>query len=173
MLRAVGAKPDQVWGRGGRARRTKPSPHTKLKPPQFFCMHRRRQKWSASDPRSLSGFKPKEGPCWHQQRHRLLRAPRSGLPCTNERDPRRSSRLAPKGSSSNARNSPGPSRAACQPFVISMCQARRGASLSRAKIGHTQSSRRGSGRSFPKALVLPYGNKGLKSVGAGNRAGGP
>ena len=43
------------------------------------------------------------------------------------------------------------------PYLISMCQAGRGSSLSRTKVGHTQSSRRGSGRSSPKALVLPYG----------------
>ena len=36
-------------------------------------------------------------------------------------------------------------------------EARRGSSLSRTKVGHTQSSRRGSGRSSPKALVYLYG----------------
>ena len=52
-------------------------------------------------------------------------------------------------------------------------EARRGSSLSRTKVGHTQSSRRGSGRSSPKALVLPYAGKGPQSLSGRDRAGGP
>ena len=59
------------------------------------------------------------------------------------------------------------------PYLISMCQAGRGSSLSRTKAGHTPSSRRGSGRSSPKALVLPYGRQGLGSLSGQNKAGRP
>ena len=39
-------------------------------------------------------------------------------------------------------------------------EARRGSSLSRTKVGRIQSSRRGSGRSSPKALVILYNTNG-------------
>ena len=59
------------------------------------------------------------------------------------------------------------------PYLISMCQAGRGSSLSRTKAGHTPSSRRGSGRSSPKALVLPCGRKAAQGIGGQNRPGRP